>query len=353
MCETYQVEDFWISLSKQIHRDFGNRGFKNLVKINSECFIFQMVDYFCIYNTKQDEWTRLKASYMNFDDTTPIAYNSNTKQIYAAIYNKLIVVDIDTLYAQKSGPGHTENKCKDGYLSTLIFINGDLHIIGGHNYDQNDLYSHYIWNKENKSTKHIHTFTEQGIKGNFSGFGLVYAKKRGELYLLGGFDDGRVNNQWRRDEIFRYRVSAQKWSKLDLKLPRRMNNFGCVITKDERYIICCAGLNDEDDPPSYKDIIVLDLNIMKFLSVDMKFPHNRIGRAIIMDDNERNDLLTHGFIRREVMKYNVDIPFEIIELLCNWHVDEYMHVVNEEGKHWKINVDDIMQRLVDLNCDEM
>ena len=343
MCEVYPVDDIWISLSSPSQ----GGSFRNLVKIDNDRFVLQQGGYIEIFNTKQNDWTKYESEidqYMFAYEGEPIAYNSNTGTIYAAGQEKITMMDIQGVIKQKSN--FEEYESKDVFHSAVIFVDDTLHIIGGVCYeeDKNRFYSHHIWDQGSKSTKLIHKFPD--IKGNFSGMGLVHAPKRNELILLSGFDYGRQDNQWRLDEIYTYSVSKQEWRKLDnIRLPHTMNNFGCVITKDERYIICCAGLNDGEGP-SYKDIFVVDLQLMKIFQVDMKFPHNRICRAIIMSDDEKNDLLSHGFIRHEIKKHGIDIPFEIIELLCIWNSIEYLHVMNEQGKHWKINVDDVINRII-------
>ena len=79
----------------------------------------------------------------------------------------------------------------------------------------------------------------------------------------------------------------------------------------------------------------MDLNLMKMFKCNIGFPFNRISRAIIMDEYEENELLIHGFIKMESDKYDIDIPLEIMSLMVLWYSIEYMHVINERGRHWK------------------
>ena len=58
-----------------------------------------------------------------------------------------------------------------------------------------------------------------------------------------------------------------------------------------------------------------------------------------MDDEERNVLMVVGFVRDLMNKYGINIPVEIIDLMILWHSMEFIHVINEDGKHCKINVD--------------
>ena len=353
-CQVYQVKDCWVELATQKYQDPGGYGFNNLVKLDNERFAMQMRGYFLIYNVTQNKWNKLKAKYVA--NATLIAYNAITKQLYhsglnSARYDPLKVMHIDNIIAGKDT--FEAYDCDDQINgSEVIFVGDTLHIIGGCGSDdeaeddeQTIFNSHYIWNEDNKSVQHIHTFDD--IKGSFTSYGLVHASNRGELYILGGFDYGQATNKWRRDEIYKYNISDQKWTKLkNIKLPHKMNNFGCVITRNERYIICSAGLGDSDvDAPSYKDIFVLDLNLMKIFECDIGFPFNRICRAIIMDQYEEDELLIYGFVRYETIKYNIDIPVEIMKLLVSWYCIEYMHVINEEGRHWKIDIAHIINSI--------
>ena len=121
-----------------------------------------------------------------------------------------------------------------------------------------------------------------------------------------------------------------------------MNHFGCVVTKDERYVIIMADLGDNKD---FDDMAVLDLKQIKVFECDMIFPHNRICRAVIMEDKDGNELLFHGFVNREMKKYDVDIPDELFLLILCWYSNEFVHVVSEYGKHWNINVDKIINSI--------
>ena len=72
--------------------------------------------------------------------------------------------------------------------------------------------------------------------------------------------------------------------------------------------------------------------------------------AVKMEDEEQNDLLVHGFLRKSMKKSKMNIPFALINLITIWHSIEYVHVMSnamsdyeDENKfnHWKINVDKI------------
>ena len=219
-----------------------------------------------------------------------------------------------------------------------ILMDSCYHIIGG-GIDGN---LHEICNDDTKKLQHIHTFHEFARRNQFcSGltkFGLIYSSKRMELLLFGGKHDDQP-----LDMIYRYSLFTKNWMKLDHKLPRKMYGFGCVMTKCQRYIIFLGG---EDHSLYYDGIFILEPATMQFIKSKIKLPCQKGCRAIIMEDKHNNDLLVHGFVKKEINKYNMNIPFALIGLIGVWHSMEYVHVIgadHSETGHWKINVDKIIE----------
>lgn len=338
-----EVDDCWIFLGAPSYHTHDNYGsiIESIIKINPENFMVEADGYLHQYNTKENTWTRIQAEHMDARGSPFIAYNSNSKQIYATIDSAMMITNIETPSKYK------EYSCDQIQFSSLIFIDNICHIIGGVENEDHDAHdSHYIWDEQTKKVKHIHKFNE--MKGDISGFGLVYDSHKQQMLLLGGFDSGRTEMKWRRDEIYRCDLSSSSetdwiWTKLDIKLPHGMNNFGCVLTTDNRYVIIMAGLGMDKN---YDDIHVLDLNVMNIFAVDLKFPFDRICIAIIMEKKVENEFLVQGFVRNEMKEYGMDIPMELINFMCKWYCIEYLHVINEEMKQWKVNVDFIINAMI-------
>ena len=99
--------------------------------------------------------------------------------------------------------------------------------------------------------------------------------------------------------IYKYNVVRQKWNKLEnVTLPHRLNYIGCVITYDERYIICTGGVGDEGsyaEGSHHKDLFVLDLKVMKVFECDLRLPFEGISRAIIMHQIKLIFLTTQNY----------------------------------------------------------
>ena len=59
---------------------------------------------------------------------------------------------------------------------------------------------------------------------------------------MGGYDYGTQNCA---AEIWEYDIGEYKWTKLDIKLPMKMSNFGLALSSDERYLVMFGGENVE------------------------------------------------------------------------------------------------------------
>ena len=70
-------------------------------------------------------------------------------------------------------------------------------------------------------------------------------------------------------------------------LCHKMNNFGCVLTKNERYVITMAGISI--GAKDYDDIHVLDLHTMKTFGSDLKCPFDGCS----VECKSRNNVKQH------------------------------------------------------------
>ena len=123
---------------------------------------------------------------------------------------------------------------------------------------------------------------------------------------------------------------------------RGKNGRNWMLKCQKKYVIIMGGwigtvgVNDA--------IYVLNLNTMQFCKCKMRLPFQGSCRAIIMENKGKNDLLIHGFVRMEMNKYKMNVPFALISLIAIWHSIEWVHVVDcRNGDHWKISVDRIVQ----------
>ena len=293
------------------------------------------------YNTNGNNWI-IEGQQIFKNTNGPSCYDPISKQIYIAqqhVRTKTMhIFDIQTKKA-------TKLRTSFGESVDAIWMDSSCHIIGG-GIDGN---LHEIWNDNTKKLQHIHTFHEfariNPTNSGLTKFGLIYSSKRKELLLFGGQHQKDIHDQPPLDIIYRYSVSTRNWKKLDHKLPQKMYDFGCAITKCQRYIIVLGGEPGEDyGYRGCNEIFILKPATMQFIKSTIKLPFHGGCRAIIMEDKNKNDLLVHGFVKNEVNKYNMNIPFALIGLIGVWHSIEYIHVISKiNGSHWKINVDAIIK----------
>ena len=300
--------------------------FSNLIKIDNSCFIC-LDDGILSFDVTKDEWSKLDTKHVRLPAAAwydASAYNPNTKQIYILESKLMKIYDMETM--QLSGYPCNEQ-------GSLIYANSICHHIGG---PRSNI--HQIWNDESKQFQQVHEFKEYAT--GITSFGLIYDKKRKDLLLFGGCD-------WfvpqTLNDIHRYSMITSTWTKLRVKLPYKLKHFGCVITKDQEYIIILGGYYAKGGGgiSANDQIFVLSMNCMKFRESQIRLPFEGSCKAFIMENKQENELLVHGFVKKEMKKYDINIPFALISFIVIWHSIEYVHVINIDGYHWKINIDKI------------
>ena len=310
--------------------------FTNLIKLDSTHFVLfsrGIIEYDIITN-KWKKWIIDDPAKISEDGPhshSSICYNPVTKQIFILETENIAICDVQ----QKQLKQYPSKAIKCTTTTQCFCIDSVCHVIGRF-VDESEQESHYIWNDEAKQLQHNYTFDDRPGLHHFS---LIHLKKRKELVILGGFDC----DSFSRDTIYVYSLLSKEWKKLDIKMPRKMFGFGYVITKDERYVIIMGG--NKENMQLTDAIYILDLRVMKFCKCKIRLPFEGCCRAVIMGNETKNDLLVHGFVKNEMNKYRMNIPFALISLIAIWHLTEYIYVVDYEyGTHWKVSVDEIFQQ---------
>ena len=307
----------WISQACPIlHPSEWNKS--NLIKIDDNSLVFATRKGICSFSTKWNKWTQRKV-YLSYskDSDFSIAYNANSKDIFISTSDGVIILNLSRSETQKFS---TSPWCCS---PQLICISSLCHAIGRG--------EHKIFDNKTNDWQDMDKFTGYHDERHF---GLIFDSKRNELLLFGG----QVYATWEYlDNIYKYSLVNRKWIKLEIKLPRKMRSFGYIITKDQQYIIIMGGRCKIEQ---IDEIYVFNLKSMKFIQSKIKLPFKGECSAVIMEDKQENDLLVHGFIRKGMNKYKINIPFALISLIVARHSTEYIYVMNEGfDKHWKINVD--------------
>ena len=337
----------WIQLD-------GPRYSSRLIKIESKCMSINAYGML-LYDTKNNKWDEKKLNandskiLYNLTANPPnVCYDSISKRIFmfSMVQNRgndkeLVIFDMKD---NKFNKYPCTQFCT---TAGTICIDGICHIIGGRfigerieKGEQNPRSNlHQIWNDDTKKLETIHIFEE--YPEGFSKFELVYIKSRKELLLIGGYDHNtNPDIPAMLDTIFKFSVKTRKWTEFDIKLPFEYAYYGnpIVVTKDERYIIIVDFLS----------FFILDLMTMVWSRSKIKQPKKGVSMAIVIDNKTEDELLVNGFIRKYMNLYNINIPVAIIGICACFHAIEYIHGTNEFGDHWKIRVNEILQKAKEL-----
>ena len=219
-----------------------------------------------------------------------------------------------------------------GLEASAAVINGSLHVIGG------DLSNkHYIYIPKEQRFDIVHTFVE--FPEGFSSHKVVHLKSKNVLLLLGGYDDTARRPV---DTVYRYDITKNVWTKLETKIPGRFYRFGVAVSMDEQYVclfgFCTLSKNGV--------IYVLDVKTMVFHKPNMECPsawHEVVAVTVV--DKEASDYLVIGYLRGLCKEYGIELPMDIMREMELWYGEEYIHVIAENGNHWKIKFNDILNNL--------
>ena len=311
----------WKSLTRFTNDEL-KEGFSNTVKIDND-FMVVAKNFIHRYNTQNKTWTSTK-----FTNNEPlvqnISYDHITKRLYILdIRSRSVIIhDMNT------------NQCQEFPFVTScnprsIFCNGKLHVIGG---QLSDL--HGVWNEEKQCIDTVHNFTNHP-RGIMS-FSLAWIKSRQEIAMVGGVDNETGEGL---REVRKY--SAQGWLTSSIKLPEGRYNHGIVTTQNGKFMIVLGGSVGLYDT---NKIFIVDTTTGEYRTSEAKLPFYGPCTGTIMFDKSKNELLVHGWIRKEVDELRINFPFTLTSLAVSWHKKDYLHVLTKkDGRHYKIRMDKIMK----------
>eukprot|EP01083_Nonionella_stella_P276104 937964_1 len=214
-----------------------------------------------------------------------------------------------------------------GCYPHLVMLDDECHIIGG-----SDNNRHLMWNKEKGEMEIIHTFSH--LKGGISGQALIYIRSRHALFMCGCFA-WRNNDLY--DSIWKYDVIHRHWTQLnDVKLPRKMYDFGYVVDAQERYCILFGGMTDVGPVAS---VYIWDIRNMEFHESDIKVPAGRCEAVLL--HNEADSVLIDGFVRSQCTSHSIhmSMEMELMVLIESYYKVQYVHINDTtNGYHYRISL---------------
>eukprot|EP01084_Bolivina_argentea_P111923 199636_1 len=321
-----------------------------IIKINGNEFI-QFTSYGDHYGYKYDivknKWFKLQLNIPKDITATNVtsAFDQKTQNLYIYFGNKssfdqkakIIKTNLKT-----NETNITNNVRNVGHSGRGIVLNDQFHMIGGCSsstehllWDGNELKSQFDFSIG--KSLHVSFFY-------FSQPGIAHIPSKNSLLCIGGYS-GKCH-----DWIYLYNTKCKTWTKLSQRLPVPMWFCGCVVSRNQKYVILLGG--------DYTDTIyVLDVATMKFRKSSIICPEKACVHAINMYDAEKDMLLTFGYIRNifnlpqcNAMSFP---PIYLINIISSYYSNEWIFVttivkanLNHEskinGRHWKIKLDDIL-----------
>lgn len=310
--------------------------FVGLAKIGKSHFVVSCDQGIFSYFTQGDSWRKL--ANRSYDDN--VVFDHNSERLYVTRKKAMIIADTKTNEFQSFDSCYFANP-------QMIIAGSECHIFGSSQDNR-----HWIWNHQTQTAQFIDKRDEVSQPWIDGKYGLVYIASKQEILLLGGGERIHLHNFGISDRIRKYSLQTQKWQILNMRLPHRMGRFGCVLTKEQRYILIIGGniyekLYGNLCHYTSRSIFIFDLqkNEMFESSTRLPFCVEPICNAIIMEDKTQNQLLVHGFIKNKMKEFDLNIPFALVQIFEIWHAIEYVHVILNDAlskmHHWRINIDHI------------
>ena len=315
----------------------------NIVKINDYEFVCATNKYTTSaesdvehglykYNTLNNQWTLFFGYPPEFTSDNHnnhrICFDKTNNCIY--LYqnrDKMVLFDLNTLKMD------THKTKSIGDYPAFLMVNDECHIILGH-----ESKYHYKWNS---------TLNQVEVKFEFlqpqTGIyrpAAVHIKSQNKL-LLFGYDGTDVHS----DEIWEYDMndSCPSWRKLNnIKLPSKIDCSALVLSKHEDYLIIFGG--ESEEWLLVKNIFILDLNSKIFYESKLKLLHGKtLPKAVLMNDDERNHVLLDGFVRNISKEHDMNIPYELIQILHVYFDAETIYLLEDKSNLYMLELSDILK----------
>ena len=227
---------------------------------------------------------------------------------------------------------------RTSFGATGIIINNKFHIIGGSSVGE---FKHLRYNPRTKKLDKLHSMS-------FGHPSLV--KLTNKLVSFGGH--GCCVFRTFRNYINEYDIMNDKWIESQTQMPKKMIVSGAVAVLNEQLILLFGGLTQKvhfvsfDDTKWVDDIWIYSLRDKTFKKSKLKCPSKGGGKVFSMNNSQRDQLSAFGYTRLQWSKCGLDdnlFPQKyLINIIENYYIDEWIHLLDRYGKHWKIDVFDII-----------
>ena len=187
------------------------------------------------FNIKTNKWKFIKMNAVINPELlfkTSICCDPALNQICIVNSKKLVIYDAEQ---EKVIASQNINI----YRPRVVCINSQFHILAGYGSLNNEIISHFVWDDTLNKLQIIDEFGR--YLRDWNAFGLISNQRAKQILILGGYFYTKNTIKSVSDVIHKYCLRDKRWKLADIKLPQKMNSFGCVVTRDGRYVIILGG----------------------------------------------------------------------------------------------------------------
>ena len=231
-----------------------------------------------------------------------------------------------------------------GHNTRIIQIDNKLHHIGSR--WGNKIMFHHVWDTMDNNLRYFSDKKEHKLHSSATNglgrHGLIYLNSKKSIFLFGGRIAFGTNCS---DDIYQFSCFDEKWNKLNIKMPMKLQSFGIVKSRSERFIIILGGISNKQKS---SNIYIYDVRDGIFSKSKIEIPECGKCHAVITNNKEDDEKICFGFIRNcyKMNDFNClqELPFYLIKFISKWICLQEIYLLHHNsGNHWKINIDHILQ----------
>ena len=279
------------------------------------------------YNSILKKWTKIMNYPKEFQSINHIATIDNkNKIIYILNDNSIFIkIDLNTKTIEK-----THCNIPHGTFPGIVYINGNIHVIGGKGIipGPGNMHNrkHFIFNEKDRIFRELDDF-----KKNIFPIPIYLNKTKSIMAITDDYYPLMEyrNNTWQQIKIIKHEYPGTT-----------------VVTTSQDFMIFLQVRSLWTN----NGIFVYNLKNGTMHKSKVRVPEIPEATAIITRNDERDEILTFGFIRKcykaNDLKQIQDLPFYLIKFIGKWICHENVHFIglSDDGKHthWMMDVDKII-----------
>lgn len=302
-----------------------------------------------IYKSHSNRWIPLVFTEFGgkFGYVRSATFDPQTKLLYVARdgnHAELMIIDISD---PQNPMIRVRRTTKTFAVCRLVIIGDDIHILGhfiGNSAANQLALQHIVFYKSNLTLKSVPGRIDGHIESRHND---ILVKSRNSLIIFGCDRNGN-------DRVIEYSLTTNQYRCCQWMKPSTLNVIGgVVISEDERYVIFFGGerrwerANMMVSLKTVRTIIICDLKTGIIRESALRCPLNGYFRGIMMNDPQRDELMTFGFVNRmfrmKALQNVQPLPRYLVQMIGHFVASESIHLASKNGGHWKVELDDILK----------